>query len=70
MTESLPSTVHLHRDELPVTCPPEKAKWNLHPRVYLPVAKGASEVHCPYCGTRYVIVDDPSNSKQHKEEEV
>lgn len=63
MTDAAAASVHVHRDELPISCPPEKSKWNLHPRVYLPVPAGATEVHCQYCGTRYVIVDDPDYAK-------
>ena len=46
------------RSDLPVTCPPKGAKWDMHPRVFLPVPDGADSVSCPYCGTTYDIVDD------------
>ncbi len=49
--------VRVTRDRLPVSCPPRgEAVWNLHPRVYLPVAQ-AGEAVCPYCSTRYVLED-------------
>lgn len=49
--------VKVTRDQLPVSCPPRgEAVWNLHPRVYLPVAR-TGEAVCPYCSTRYVLED-------------
>ncbi len=49
--------VRVTRDQLPLSCPPRGEEvWNLHPRVYLPVAK-TGEAVCPYCSTRYVLED-------------
>ena len=49
--------VRVTRDPLPLSCPPRGEEvWNLHPRVYLPVAK-TGEAVCPYCSTRYVLED-------------
>lgn len=58
-----PATVEVTSADLPLSCPPRKAKWNLHPRVYLPVPEGATEVSCSYCGTRYVITDRVKGGK-------
>ncbi len=46
--------VEVTESDLPLHCPTSAAPaWNMHPRVFLDVAK-AGEVLCPYCGTRYV----------------
>ncbi|MBF2734584.1 MAG: zinc-finger domain-containing protein [Betaproteobacteria bacterium AqS2] len=42
-------------ERLELTCPPQGAKWNLHPRVYLTAPPGATEAACPYCGAKYPI---------------
>ena len=59
-----PLTVRVTSADLPLSCPPLKAKWNLHPRVYLPVPEGASKVSCSYCGTCYVITDRNVNPEK------
>lgn len=46
---------HVNLEDLPVSCPPSEAKWDLHPRVYLPICEDTDSVDCPYCGTRYVL---------------
>jgi uncharacterized Zn-finger protein len=47
-------TVEVGEQDLPLHCPtPSTPVWNMHPRVFLDVAK-ARELLCPYCGTRYV----------------
>jgi len=49
--------VKITHDQLPLSCPPRGEEvWNLHPRVYLPLAKSGEAV-CPYCSTRYVLED-------------
>ncbi len=47
------------RDDLPLACPrPRDSLWDMHPRVYLPIADEPNhEVVCPYCGARYRLVD-------------
>lgn len=46
--------VEVSEADLPLHCPmPKSPVWNMHPRVFLDVAK-AGQVLCPYCGTRYV----------------
>ncbi len=46
----------LHAD-LRLSCPmPATTLWNMHPRVYLPIAV-EKEVQCPYCSTIYVLKD-------------
>ena len=48
----------IRRAQLPLSCPlPEQYLWNAHPKVYLPI-EDSGEVVCPYCGTRYTLVDD------------
>ncbi|OGA23566.1 MAG: hypothetical protein A3I01_13240 [Betaproteobacteria bacterium RIFCSPLOWO2_02_FULL_65_24] len=52
-------TVEVTARDLPLHCPtPSTPVWNMHPRVFLDVAK-AGELLCPYCGTRYVYVGAP-----------
>jgi uncharacterized Zn-finger protein len=43
------------RKDLPLCCPmPGAAVWDMHPRVYLPIADDPNlEATCPYCGARY-----------------
>lgn len=49
--------IKVTREQLPLSCPlPEDAVWNLHPKVYLPVAVSGEAV-CPYCSTRYILTD-------------
>jgi uncharacterized Zn-finger protein len=46
--------VEVTEADLPLHCPtPKSPVWNMHPRVFLDVAK-AGQALCPYCGTRYV----------------
>lgn len=48
--------VQISRTDLPLHCPtPGAPLWQMHPRVFLDVAK-TGEVLCPYCGTRYVYL--------------
>jgi uncharacterized Zn-finger protein len=47
-------TVEVTERDLPLHCPTSSTPvWNMHPRVFLDVAK-SGELLCPYCGTRYV----------------
>ena len=66
MKTSPAATVNYRRSELPVICPGKEAEWNLHPRVFLPIKPGEAAVSCPYCGTRYVIVDDQVKSPRQE----
>ncbi|WP_456413624.1 zinc-finger domain-containing protein [Thiolapillus sp.] len=51
------SVVKVSREQLPLSCPlPEEEVWNLHPRVYLPIANSGEAV-CPYCSTHYLLID-------------
>ena len=44
--------------QLPLHCPlPGTYLWNSHPKVYLPIEATGTAV-CPYCGTRYILVDE------------
>lgn len=46
--------VQISQTDLPLHCPtPDAPLWQMHPRVFLDVAK-TGEALCPYCGTRYV----------------
>ncbi|QGU31644.1 zinc-finger domain-containing protein [Thermochromatium tepidum] len=51
--------IAISRRELPVCCPrPDAPLWNMHPRVYLPIADDPPhEAVCPYCGARYRLID-------------
>lgn len=45
------------KQDLPLSCPmPSMVGWNAHPRVFLDI-ESKGEILCPYCGTRYVLVD-------------
>ena len=51
--------VEVNEKDLPLHCPmPSAPLWQLHPRVFLDVAK-EGEALCPYCGTRYVYKGAP-----------
>jgi uncharacterized Zn-finger protein len=55
--------VDVRADELPAYCPnPSMPVWNHHPRVYLELAD-SRPVLCPYCGTRYRLVEDPEGGR-------
>jgi uncharacterized Zn-finger protein len=50
----LERTVEVTEKDLPLHCPTSATPvWNMHPRVFLDVAK-AGDLLCPYCGTHYV----------------
>jgi len=63
---SLPSEldrkcVEVTAKDLPLHCPlPSQKLWNSHPRVYLPIEE-VKEARCPYCGTLYKYVGEPSS---------
>lgn len=49
--------VDVTAEQLPMHCPaPDAPLWNSHPRVYIPLREAGSAA-CPYCGTRYRLVD-------------
>lgn len=51
-------TVKVQRSDLPAYCPTESmGLWNSHPRVYIPLDE-SPEANCPYCGTRFELVED------------
>ena len=65
MTSDAPAVIEVSSKDIPITCPLEKSKWNLHPRVYLPLADNTNEVSCPYCGTLYIVTDlKQTNNKE------
>ena len=48
-------TVEITATDLPLHCPtPATPVWNMHPRVFLDVAK-TGDILCPYCGTKYLL---------------
>jgi uncharacterized Zn-finger protein len=51
--------IAVSRADLPLACPrPGDSLWNMHPRVYLPIAdEPDGEVVCPYCGAHYRFSD-------------
>lgn len=51
--------IPVSRADLPLACPrPGDTLWNMHPRVYLPIADAPDgEAVCPYCGARYRLSD-------------
>jgi uncharacterized Zn-finger protein len=52
-TQDRSRVVQVGSGDLPLHCPTAGAPlWQMHPRVFLDVAK-TGEVLCPYCGTRY-----------------
>jgi len=51
--------IEVTEKDLPLHCPmPGTQLWNMHPRVFLDVAK-EGECLCPYCGARYVYKGAP-----------
>ena len=51
---------YIRHEQLPLCCPmPDQYLWNAHPKVYLPFDANG-EAKCPYCGTRYTLVDAAS----------
>ena len=51
------SVYEISRADLPLSCPtPQQKLWDSHPRVYLPIEESGEE-SCPYCGTRFILVD-------------
>jgi uncharacterized Zn-finger protein len=57
---------NITKDDLPLHCPTKKISlWNSHPRVYLPV-KNNGEALCPYCGTKYRLMDTASSTGNHE----
>ena len=60
--QQLQRIVEVTEQDLPLECPmPSTPVWNLHPRVFLDVAR-SGELLCPYCGTRYVYKGTPPKS--------
>ena len=50
--------VRITRAQLPLCCPrPDERLWDGHPRVYLPIEDNGGEIHCPYCGTHYIVTN-------------
>lgn len=53
-TPKVPKNLTVTEDDLPIYCPPKDAeRWQLHPRVFLPINLKNKEANCPYCGTYY-----------------
>ncbi len=47
--------VSITKKDLPLSCP-LKQTWDGHPKVYLDI-KSEKKIICPYCGTKYKLVD-------------
>lgn len=51
--------------DLPLHCPtPDMPAWKAHPRVFLQIEQ-TGEAACPYCGTKYRLLDWPLKGKRH-----
>ena len=56
--ENVDKTVQVKTSDLPVYCPiPEHALWNQHPRVFIRLDEKTSEASCPYCSTKFKLID-------------
>ena len=48
----------IQKTALPICCPtPDMPLWSAHPRVYLPLSEKEPELVCPYCGTKFILLD-------------
>ena len=48
--------IKVKKSDLPFSCPPPNApKWNMHPRVFIPLSPSKPQHSCPYCGATYVL---------------
>lgn len=55
MSQETPDVHYVTVANLPVCCPPKNAEvWDMHPRVYLPIAEEGTVV-CPYCSAKYIL---------------
>lgn len=51
---------YVSEKDLPLACPrPDQTLWDMHPRVYLPIAH-EGEVVCPYCSAKYILKSSQS----------
>ena len=56
MTPPRAAAVIVRESDLPLACPNAATpRWNLHPRVFLPLSAQHPETFCPYCGARYKL---------------
>lgn len=61
LTSNMERRYIVSEKDLPVSCPlPETARWNSHPRVYLPLKPGI-DATCPYCGAVFSLASGPRN---------
>ncbi|MGH8273136.1 MAG: zinc-finger domain-containing protein [Gammaproteobacteria bacterium] len=50
--------------DLPVHCPlPKMSLWNSHPQVYIPIEEPGDEAICPYCSTRFLLLEDDTGGE-------
>lgn len=49
--------VKISKRELPLACPQDASQSGMHPRVYIPLKNPGDEASCPYCRTRYRLVE-------------
>lgn len=65
VTQNVVSYRQVSAKDLPLHCPaPDMVQWNAHPRVFLDIAR-TGEASCPYCGTRYKLLDWPLKGGHH-----
>ncbi|MEN9945986.1 MAG: hypothetical protein RLZZ293_372 [Pseudomonadota bacterium] len=57
--ENTQTYIEIKTSDLPLHCPmPNMQTWNAHPRVFLQIEKEPNqEIRCPYCSTKYKLVD-------------
>ena len=56
--EKIKNVVSIKVSETPAYCPtPEHELWNQHPRVFIRLDNTRKEATCPYCGTKFKLVD-------------
>lgn len=57
-TPNATTRVQVRASDLPVHCPlPGSALWCSHPRVFIPLESVGDQVVCPYCGTRFELIE-------------
>lgn len=56
--EKINTVVSIKVSETPAYCPiPEHELWNQHPRVFIRLDSTKKEAVCPYCSTKFKLVD-------------
>ncbi len=56
--EKISKAIEVKAEERPVYCPiPEHQLWNQHPRVFIQLEENHKEAACPYCSTKFKLID-------------